>query len=125
VHAHGELLRQASRNPELANHVVYLEDDPSFGPQERAIISFATKLTRKPWAMEERDLDALRETGLTEEQVLDVVLATCLSNFMTRLAPALGVDSDRGTLRMVREWLEVCEDPRWAFLREGLEEDAA
>lgn len=88
------------------------------------MIAFAMKLTREPWAMDERDLDALRETGLSEEQVLDVVLATCLSNFMTRLAPALGVETDRGTRRMIREWLELRDDPQWAFLREGLEEVA-
>ena len=121
MHAHGELLRQASGDPSLANAVAYREDHPSLGDQERAIIAFAGKLTDDPSAMEEDDLDELRAVGFSEEQVLDVVLATCLSNFMTRLAPALGVESDRGTLRMVREWLELREGREWEFLREGLE----
>ncbi len=121
MHAHGELLRQASGDPTLANAVAYREDHPGLGEQERAIIAYATKLTDDPSAMEEADLQELRQVGLFEEQVLDVVLATCLSNFMTRLAPGLGVDSDRGTLRMVREWLELREGDEWAFLREGLE----
>ncbi len=119
------MLRQATQNPDLVNHVIYGEDDESLGPQERAMIAFTRKLTREPWAMEESDLDALRKTGLREEQVLDTVLAVCLSNFMTRLAPALGVETDRGTLRSVRRWLELRDDPRWAFLHEGVEEERA
>lgn len=119
------MLRQATGNAELANHIVYGEDDESLGVPDCAILAFARKLTREPWAMEESDLDALRDAGLREEQVLDVVLATCLSNFMTRLAPALGVTTDGGTLRMVAEWLERRDDPRWEFLREGLETEHA
>lgn len=118
------MLRQASGESGLANHVIYLEEDEHQGPQERAIVALATKLTREPGAMVEGDLDALRATGFTDRQVLDVVLATCLSNFMTRLAPALGVETDRGTKRMVSEWLELREDPRWAFLHKGLQSDA-
>lgn len=115
------MLRQASGNPDLANHVIYGEDDESLGPQERAIIAFTRKLTCEPWAMEQGDLDSLRSAGLSEEQVLDVVLACCLANFMTRLAPALGVETDGGTLKYVAQWLELRDDSKWAFLHEGLE----
>jgi uncharacterized peroxidase-related enzyme len=111
------LLRRESDNPALANHIMYGEDDPELGPQERAMIAYARKLTREPWAMTPADLDSLRATGLTEEQVLDVVLITCLFNFMTRLADGLGVEVEDAKARFVAGWLERRPDPAWRFLQ--------
>jgi uncharacterized peroxidase-related enzyme len=115
--SHGALLRRESDDPALANHVIHGEDDPALGPQERAMVAYARKLTREPWAMSAADLDALRATGLTEEQVLDVVLIACTFNFMTRLADGLGVEVEGPKARYVAEWLERRDDPEWAFLR--------
>lgn len=39
--------------------------------------------------MEESDVIELREHGLTDEQILSVVLITCTFNFMTHLADGL------------------------------------
>jgi len=86
------------------------------------MLAYARKLTRTPGAMTEADLDSLRAVGLSEEQVLDVVLATCLSNFMTRLGPALGVRVDRTTMKFIPRWLELSDDPAEAWLRIPFEE---
>jgi uncharacterized peroxidase-related enzyme len=111
------LLRRESDDPELANHVMHGEDDPKLGPQERAMVAYARKLTREPWAMTAADLDSLRAVGLTEEQVLDVVLIACLFNFMTRLADGLGVEVEEAKARFVARWLEQRPDPAWRFLQ--------
>ena len=79
--------------------------------------AYARKLTREPATMTETDLDSLRATGLSEEQVLDVVLITCLFNFMTRLADGLGVQVEDPKLRQAAAWLEQRGGPEWAFLR--------
>jgi len=111
------LLRRESDNVALANHVMHGEDDPTLGPRERAMVAYARKLTREPAAMTEEDLNALRATGLSEEQVLSAVLIACLFNFMTRLADGLGVDIEPPKGRSAAEWLEQREGPEWAFLR--------
>lgn len=77
------------------------EDDPALGPQERAMVAYTRKLTQEPAAMTEDDLTALRATGLSEEQVLSVVLIGCLYNFMTRLTDGLGVDIEPLKARQV------------------------
>ena len=93
------------------------EDDPTLGPHERAMVAYARKLTRHPASMTEDDLNTLRATGLSEEQVLSVVLIACLFNFMTRLADGLGVDIEPLKGRQVAEWLEQRDGAEWAFLR--------
>ena len=96
---------------------MHAEDDPALGPTERALVVYARKLTREPWAMTEADLDGLRATGLSEEQTLDAVLVACLFNFMTRLADGLGVTIEDGKGKAASAWLEQRAGPEWEFLR--------
>jgi alkylhydroperoxidase family enzyme len=56
------------------------------------MIDFALKLTRTPADMHPEDIEVLKQAGFREEQVVDIVLITCLFNFMDRLADALGVE---------------------------------
>ncbi len=65
----------------------------------------------------EVDLDSLRAGGLSEEQVLDVVLVACLFNFMTRLADGLGVEVELGKEKAVNRWLQVRPGAEWDWLR--------
>ncbi len=85
--------------------------------QTRTMVEYARKLTLAPSSMEESDLDGLRASGLSEEQVLDVVLITCLFNFMTRLADGLGVEVEPGKEKAVNGWLQVRPGPEWDWLR--------
>ena len=89
--AHGEFLRQHSGDPELASHVMHDYTVLELDPQTRGMLDFASKLTRDPGSMQEPDIQQLRELGLSDEQILSVVLITCTFNFMTRLADGLGV----------------------------------
>jgi uncharacterized peroxidase-related enzyme len=70
-------------------------------PHEKAMIDFALKLTREPSSIRCEDLDALKEHGFSEEQVVDIVLITCVFNFMDRLADGLGVKLDPQMQRLV------------------------
>ncbi len=91
----------------------------SQGPdaQTQAMVEYARKLTLAPSWMEEVDLDSLRAGGLSEEQVLDVVLVACLFNFMTRLADGLGVEVELGKEKAVNRWLQVRPGAEWDWLR--------
>jgi alkylhydroperoxidase family enzyme len=93
MHSHDDALTAA---------VVGEPDSPVIDSDLAAMLDFAEKLTATPWLMAEADLDALRQAGLTEEQVLVVVLITCLFNFMDRLADGLGV-------RMPEKWIAAMQ----------------
>ncbi|MFQ5875466.1 MAG: peroxidase-related enzyme [Dehalococcoidia bacterium] len=103
--AHGGALREVSGDPALASQVMHDYTKADMDPQTRAMLDFAVLLTREPGSMREENIEELRQAGLTDEQVLSVVLITCHFNFMTRLADGLGVELDEGTEEWVKGWL--------------------
>ena len=112
--AHGEFLRHASDDPELASHVMHDYRNADLDPQTRAMLDYATKLTREPTNMQEADVIKLREHGLTDEQILSVCLIACTFNFMTRLADGLGVEVPEERQEYVETWLNApARDQQW------------
>lgn len=74
-------------------------------PVDRALCSFAVHLTRDPGAVAEADIESLREHGLDDRAIHDLVAVVCLFNFYTRLAEGLGVELEPESL--VRPWGEM------------------
>ena len=105
--AHGEFLRHASEDPDLASHVMHDYRNADLDPQTRAMLDYATKLTSEPTNMQEADVIELRKHGLTDEQILSVCLITCTFNFMTRLADGLGVEVPEERQKYVETWLSA------------------
>lgn len=58
------------------------------------MLTFSEKLTRTPWEMAESDVAELRRHGLSDEQILAVVLVAAFFNIATRVADALGIELD-------------------------------
>ena len=104
--AHGALLRQHSDDPELASHLMHDFSQADLDPQTKGMLEYAAKLTKNPTSMEKSDVERLRQLGLTDEQILSVVLITCNFNFMTRLADGLGVEVDDGRQEAAERWLK-------------------
>ena len=103
--AHGGFLRQHSDDPQLASHIMHDSTKTDLDPETRGMLDFAMKLTREPANMSEADVKVLRALGLTDEQILSVVLITCTFNFMTRLADGLGVQVPEGRQEAHERWL--------------------
>ncbi len=60
--------------------------------KERAMLTYAEKLTLSPSRMTRADTEALRAaTGLDDRGVLQVTLIAAFFNYVTRVADALGV----------------------------------
>ena len=68
----------------------------------RAILGYAEKLTGTPAAVEEADLEPLREAGLDDRAILDVVQVTAYYNYVNRMADGLGVELEEGWPEAVR-----------------------
>lgn len=64
--------------------------------QTRAILDFAEKITRDAASTRESDIQGLKAQGLTERQILDVVLIASHFNLVNRIATALGVEPPAG-----------------------------
>lgn len=63
-------------------------------PADRAMLDYATKLTREPWKTTQGDVETLRAHGFDDVAVHDIAQVTALFNYYTRLADGLGVDSE-------------------------------
>ena len=76
--AHGGFLRQHSDDPQLASHIMHDYTKADLDPETRGMLDFAVKLTREPTNMSEADVKGLRALGLTDEQILSVVLLSLI-----------------------------------------------
>jgi hypothetical protein len=66
---------------------------------------YAVKLTLHPEDVSEADVTSLRSRGLSDEQIISVVLITCQFNFSNRVTQGLGVEPPAGRSTMLRRWL--------------------
>jgi hypothetical protein len=83
-------------------------------PETRGLLDFSAKLTGEPWSFQESDVQRLRELGLEDDQILSVVLITCLYNFATRVAQGLGVEFPDQDLEAIEKWLVgPARDQEW------------
>ena len=118
--AHGGFLRQHSDDPELASHLMHDYTKADLDPQTRGMLDYAAKLTRDPTSMERSDVETLRSLGLSDEEILSVVLITCQFNFMTRLADGLGVEVPPGRQEAHERWLSpAAAQQEWLMVPKG------
>jgi uncharacterized peroxidase-related enzyme len=89
VVAHGHALRVALGDQVQADLIAINWRHAGLDARRSAICAFAEKLTATPHQMVEADLQALRELGLRDEEVWDVVEITSMYNFTNRMALAL------------------------------------
>ena len=79
--------------------VTALATDPAQAPvaeQERAVVAFAGKVAGDATSITAEDVDVLRELGLSDAQVLDVVLAAAARCFFSTVLDATGTLADAG-----------------------------
>ncbi len=58
----------------------------------RAMLEYAETLTRTPSAIAEHQVRAMRESGLSDADILSVNLVVSYFNFVNRIAEGLGVE---------------------------------
>jgi uncharacterized peroxidase-related enzyme len=89
--AHGAALREALGDPVLADRITLDHRRAGLDARRTAILDYAAKLTRQPLECDEADIAALRDHGLTLEEVWDVAEIAAMYNFTNRMALATGM----------------------------------
>jgi uncharacterized peroxidase-related enzyme len=78
---------------------------------DRAVMAFAEKVVRDATSITREDVDALRAHGLSDADVMDVVLAAAARCFFSKTLDALGAEPDREYVDLIpsplRETLTV------------------
>jgi uncharacterized peroxidase-related enzyme len=87
--AHGKVLVDRFY---AAEQVVQLPD--GLEPADRAIMAFAEQVVADAGAITQADVDALRAHGLSDDEIVDVVLAAAARCFFSKTLDALGALPD-------------------------------
>jgi uncharacterized peroxidase-related enzyme len=90
IAAHSAALRKLTGDPALADAVAADHTRAPIEPRTRRILDYSLKLTLAPAEMCEEDITALREVGLSDEDVMDVAEITGMFNLTNRMASGLG-----------------------------------
>ncbi len=59
--------------------------------QRRVMLTYVEKLTTTPGQMNEADVAALRQSGFSDHDILDIVTVTAYYAYANRIADGLGV----------------------------------
>lgn len=86
--AHGAALRQLTGDPALAETIAQNWRAADLPDRQRAMLTFAEKLSMSPAAMEEADRQALRDAGFSERDIFDIAAVTGFYAMSNRLASA-------------------------------------
>ncbi len=88
--SHSAALRKLTGDPILVEQLQTNQAYANVEPKERAMLDFALKLTGHSHTCTEADVDALREAGWSDEEIMDITEVTAMFNFTNRLASGLG-----------------------------------
>lgn len=102
---HGGFFRKHADDSDTASQLLSDHTQADLPPADHAMLDFSVKVTLDPAGLTEQDLEGLREAGFTDDQIVSIVLVTCLFNFMNRIANSLGVAVPAPFARSVGRWL--------------------
>ncbi|CAN0654875.1 Peroxidase-like protein [Nitratireductor aquimarinus] len=87
--AHGAAVRELSGDPVLGELMVMNYRAARLDPRQKAMLDFAVKLTETPDKIEEKDRQALRESGFSERDIWDIAAVASFFNMTNRMAAAV------------------------------------
>ncbi|MEM6303760.1 MAG: peroxidase-related enzyme [Pseudomonadota bacterium] len=84
--AHGAAVRALSGDPKLGEALVMNYKVADIPPRQMAMLNFAVALTRDSSAIGEADRQALRDHGLSDRDIFDVISVAAFFNMTNRVA---------------------------------------
>lgn len=94
VTAHCEIVRLLGIQGPAPEQIALNHLESDLPMADKALLSFALKLSRQPTKYGRRDVDGLRTYGFTDEQILEAVLVVGLAKFANFIAFGLGTLPD-------------------------------
>ncbi len=87
---HARRFVELTKRPEIIRALYDEGLDTKLEPRLRAVVDFAAKLTRSPMAMTTADLQPLRDVGMSDLEIHDLVNAVAMFANANRLMQTLG-----------------------------------
>jgi uncharacterized peroxidase-related enzyme len=104
--AHGSILLDKFADPDTVRAVVD-HDTTALDPVDAAVVELADKVATDATAVTEADADRLRSLGLSDAEILDVVLAAAVRCFFSKVLDGLGAQADARYAQLDPEMREV------------------
>ncbi len=92
--AHGSVLMAKFLEPTAVRALVHDFRTADLEPVDLAVMKLADKVADDATSITEADIDQLRSLGLSDGEILDVVLAAAARCFFSKTLDALGVEPD-------------------------------
>jgi len=105
--AHGALLRKNFFSAEEIIAIVKDFRQAGLPPEEVAIMAYAQKVITQAHQVSEQDMAELREFGLSDEEILDITVASAARSFFSKVLDALNVRPDDVYLELEPELLQA------------------
>ena len=90
VVSHSAALRKLTEDPELVDQLATGYKYAPLAERDRIMLDFAVKLTEASDRCGDEDVEALREAGWSDEEIMDIAEVAAMFNFTNRLASGLG-----------------------------------
>ncbi len=87
---HASRYNQLTKSEDVMSNVFENGEQAKLAPRDQAIFDFAVKLTKTPSEATPEDIKKLRVAGLSEEEIVDLILSTALFGWANRLMHILG-----------------------------------
>jgi uncharacterized peroxidase-related enzyme len=92
--AHGSVLMSKFLEPDAVQAVVEDYRTADLDPVDVAVMDLADKVARDATAVSQADVDELRDLGLSDGEIFDVVLAAAARCFFSKTLDGLGAEPD-------------------------------
>jgi uncharacterized peroxidase-related enzyme len=92
--AHGSILRDQFFDKDQLVDIAADPEHNSLDARDRAIMAYAATVAADAGDVDQRRVDELRSHGLTDQEILDITLATAARCFFSTVLDALGVQAD-------------------------------
>jgi uncharacterized peroxidase-related enzyme len=92
------LLGDPARAEDIYRALAADAPEGAFGGKELAVLRYARKLTAVPGELVRADVDALRQAGASDEEILEANQVVAYFNYSNRLLNGLGVTTDGDVL---------------------------
>ncbi len=88
------MLRKNSFSAEQLIAIITDYQNAGLDPQDVAVMALAEKVILDQHGVTQQDINGLLAFGLTDEEVLDIVLTAAARSFYTKVLDSLGVEPD-------------------------------
>ena len=105
--AHGKVLRDQVLGSDQLIAVMVDPTDSGIPSEEQKIMEFAERVATDASAITSEEVQALRDSGLSDPEILDVALAAAARSFFSKVLDAMGADPDNAYLEMEPELREL------------------